>query len=111
MMASLLNTAGQDTESWEYLSTVIDRKPRDAKSYHQVGAWFQGIGDIAQSIRFLEQAPQWDTADPQWIFHYGKALKSAGRKSEANVQFKKIVDGKWAPGLQSWVNQARSEVQ
>ncbi len=111
MMASLLNTAGQDTESWEYLSTVIDRKPRDAKSYHQVGAWFQGIGDIAKSIRFFEQAPQWDTADPQWIFHYGKALKSAGRKSEANVQFKKIVDGKWAPGLQSWVNQARSEVQ
>ena len=111
MMASLLKSAKRDNESWEYLSTVIDRKPKDAASYFQVGSWFKGIGENKQALQFFGQAPQWDTANPQWIYYYGDTLKSLGRKKEANAQFKKIIDGKWAPGLQNWVNQAKNAVQ
>lgn len=109
-MATLLKTAGRETEAWEYLSSLIDQKPRDAATYTQVGNWYRQTGDLAQGVRWLGEAPQWDTANPQWIFNYASALKELGRKSEAKVQFNKIINGKWAPGLQQWADKARNEL-
>lgn len=110
-MASLQHLAGKKELAWEYLSSVIDWKPKDAVSYSTVGQWFQRHGQKAVAVKWFGEAPQWDTANPQWIFQYGKALKDAGRRTEANVQFNKVVNGKWAPGLQRWIDQARAEIQ
>lgn len=110
-MATLLNQAGRTDQSWEFLSSVIDKRPRDANSYYIVGEWFRQQGDKAATAKWLGEAPQWDTANPQWIYHYGKALKELGRNREANVQFNKVIGGKWAPGLQTWIDQAKAEIQ
>jgi tetratricopeptide (TPR) repeat protein len=109
-MATFLRMAGRDEEAWEFLSSVIDQKPNDANSYFQVGQWYRGQHDLARAVRWMGEAPQWDTANPEWLFHYGSVLKELGRKSEANVQFKKIINGKWANGLQNWVDRARNEL-
>ncbi len=106
-MADLLMKAGHKEQAWEYLSTAIDQKPKDAATYSLVGQWYRDQGDLAKSVRWLREAPQWDTANPQWIFEYASALKEMGRKSEAKIQFKKIINGKWAPGLQRWIRQAK----
>jgi len=106
-MANLLMKAGREEDAWEYLSTSIDQKPKDALTYSQIGQWYRSQGNLAAATRWLGEAPQWDTANPQWIFEYGSALKEMGRKSEAKVQFKRIIDGKWAPGLQAWIDRAK----
>lgn len=109
-MATFLKLAGRDEEAWEFLSSVIDQKPKDANSYFQVGQWYRQQHDLARAVRWMGEAPQWDTANPEWLFHYGSVLKELGRKSEANVQFKKIINGKWATGLENWVDRARNEL-
>ena len=107
-MANLQMKAGREEKAWEYLSTAIDQKPKDATTYSLVGQWYHAHGELAKSVRWLGEAPQWDTANPQWIFEYASGLKKMGRKSEAEVQFKKIINGKWAPGLQQWVDRAKA---
>ncbi len=109
-MATLLKLAGREEEAWEFLSSIIDQRPRDSVSYFQVGQWYRQQRDLGQAVRWLGEAPQWDTANPQWLFHYGSVLKELGRKTEADVQFNKIINGNWAPGLQNWVDQARNEL-
>ena len=106
-MANLQMKAGRKEQAWEYLSTAIDQRPKDATTYSLVGQWYHAQGDLAKSVRWLGEAPQWDTANPQWIFEYASGLKEMGRKSEAKVQFKKIINGKWAPGLQQWAERAK----
>ena len=110
-MASLMKTLGHNDDAWTYLSSMIDEKPKDAQTYTMVGAWYQGQRDQENAIRWMKQAPQWDTANPRWIFQYGQMLKAFGKKKEANVQFKKVINGTWAPGLQNWVSQAQGQLE
>jgi hypothetical protein len=109
-MATMLKNAGREKAAWKYLSTTIDRKPRDASSYYQLGVWYTNNGANETALDWYAQAPQWDTANPQWIYHYGMALKNAGKTAEANAQFQKVVDGQWAPGLQGWINNAQQQM-
>ena len=109
-MATLLKKAGRDELAWEYLSTSIDKRPRDASTYQMLGSWYQQRGDMETASKWYEQAPQWDTANPQWILIYATSLKELGKKKEAKIELKKIVDGKWAPGLENYVKQAQDQL-
>ena len=95
---------------WEYLSTLIDRNPRDSQPYIEVGSWFQRNGNLESAIRWLKEAPQWNTANPVPLMTYARALKQAGNLKEAKRQFQKVVDGKWAPGLLQYRAQAINEL-
>ena len=106
-MATLLKKAGRDEQAWEYLSTSIDKRPRDAATYQTLGSWYQQQGDMETASSWYKQAPQWDTANPQWIMTYANSLKELGKKKEAKIQYQKIINGKWAPGLQRSVEQAK----
>ena len=109
-MANLLQKAGRDQEAWEYVSTVLDKRPRDAATYGTLGNWYQQQGDFKAASRWYEQAPQWDTANPQWIMTYARSLKKLGKDKEARTQYQKVIDGTWAPGLQQYVQQATQEL-
>ena len=109
-MADLLEQANRKEQAWEYLSTVLDKRPRDAVTYNTLGNWYQQQGDLKAASRWYKQAPQWDTANPQWIMIYAKSLKELGRKKEAREQYQKVIDGKWAPGLQWQVGRAKAEM-
>ena len=106
-MATLLKKAGRDEQAWEYLSTSIDKRPRDAATYQTLGFWYQQQGDMETASSWYKQAPQWDTANPRWIMTYANSLKELGKKKEAKIQYQKVIDGKWAPGLQRSVEQAK----
>ena len=106
MMAKLLKKAGRDEQAWEYLSTTIDKRPRDASTYHGVGSWYQQQGDLETASKWYQQAPQWDTANPRWIMAYAQSLKGLGKNKQAKAEYQKVIDGKWAPGLQRSVEQA-----
>ena len=96
---------------WESCgSTSIDKRPRDASTYQMLGSWYQQRGDMETASKWYEQAPQWDTANPQWILIYATSLKELGKKKEAKIELKKIVDGKWAPGLENYVKQAQDQL-
>ena len=109
-MATLLKKAGRDEQAWEYLSTSIDKRPRDASTYQSLGIWYRQHGDLETASNWYKQAPQWDTANPQWIMTYANSLKELGKKKEAKLEYQKIIDGKWAPGLQHFIRLAKKEL-
>ncbi len=106
-MATLQSTVGNEDRAWLFLSTVIDRRPRDAQSYYTVGQWYRGRGELDETEQWLAQAYQWDTANPRWLFERGQVLDELGRNEEADDTYRKVTNGKWAPGLQGFVKQAQ----
>lgn len=110
-MASLLNSAGKsDAEIWQYLSTLIDLKPRDAQTFVTVGNWYQQNKALEEGEKWIAQAYQWDTANPRWLWEHGLILKRMGKKELAAEKFQQIVNGKWAPGLQGYIKSAQKEL-
>jgi tetratricopeptide (TPR) repeat protein len=110
-LATLQLTAGRKGDAWRSLSSIIDRKPKEALSYFNVGQWYRGRNEKAEAAKWYAEAAKWDTANPRWLFERAKVLKEMGNRREANVAFQKIIDGKWAPGLQGWVNRAKRELK
>ncbi len=110
-MASLQITAGHEDEAWLYLSTAIDQRPKDAISYYTVGQWYHGRKQLGETEKWYGRAYEWDTANPRWLLERAQVLMQIDRKPEAREVYQKIVDGKWAPGLQNYVQQARQALQ
>ena len=48
---------------------------------------------------------------PRWLFERGRVLKDMGRRADAQRLFRQVVEGKWAPGLQNYADQAKKELE
>ena len=110
-MATLQMTANRPARAWLYLSTIIDKKPRDASSCNAMSQWYNGRGELDEAQQWLARAAEWETSNPQWLFQRGQVLDKMGRNQEARDAYQKVINGKWAPGLQRWVNQAKKAIQ
>ena len=106
-MATLQAAAGEDEDAWLYLSSAIDLRPKDAESYSLVSSWHHGRGELREAERWLAKAQQWDTANPRWLVERAKVLKELNRGQEARRVLQQVIQGKWAPGLQGYVQQAK----
>lgn len=110
-MATLQMTAGRNDDAWLYLSTIIDQRPRDANSFYNVSQWYRGRNKLDEAQQWLARAYDWDTANPRWLLEQAKLLDQLGRNTEARKLYQQIIDGRWAPGLQGYVNQAKSALK
>ncbi|MDP6504391.1 MAG: hypothetical protein QF886_12285, partial [Planctomycetota bacterium] len=110
-MATLQKTAGRAEESWLYLSSIIDAKPKDAKSHYQVGQWYEGQKELEKAEKRYAEAVRWDTAHPQWLIHQARVLTKMDRRGAARAIYQKIIRGKWAPALEWYVRQAKQELK
>ncbi|MFP4058226.1 MAG: VIT domain-containing protein [Candidatus Brocadiia bacterium] len=110
-MASLLADAGRTAEAWLYLSTLIDRKPRDAETYYHLAQWCRGRKRLDQAQQWLARAYEWDTANPRWLLERAKVLREMGRQDDADRLFQRIIDGQWAPGLEGYKQRAQKEME
>lgn len=106
-MATLQRICGRGDRAWHYLSSLIDRRPRDAMSYDCVARWYREHGERDDAQRWYVRAYECDTANPQWLFQRAQLLKQLGRIDEAHKLYDEIIGGEWAPGLQWWVQKAR----
>ena len=110
-MATLQMTAGNESDAWLYLSTIIDQRPRDAGSHYSLSQWYRGRNNLDEAEDRLAQAYQWDTANPRWLWERGQLLQQMDRHAEARQLFQQIVDGEWANGLQGYVEQAKAALR
>ena len=101
-MASSLVDDGDGQGAWECLSTIIDRKPRDAASYGAVARWHLARDQPDQAQQFYAKAHTFDTATPDWKIARLRVLcnMGPGRRAEAKALYKELVQTKWAPGLE-----------
>jgi Tfp pilus assembly protein PilF len=110
-MANLQMLAGRRGAAWLYLSSAIDEKPRDAETYRRLSGWFLVRGEREAAQGWLARAYECDTANPQWLFERAQVLDQMGRRGEAEKLYREIVGGKWAQGLQGYVERARAELR
>jgi len=110
-MATLQIAAGRKDGAWLYLSSIIDAKPKDAESYHAVGQWHLGRQERDEAQQWYARAFEWDTANPRWLFERAGVLDQMARKDDARKLYERILGGKWAPGHQGYVNQAKEKMK
>jgi hypothetical protein len=110
-MATAQMAAGRHEAAWLYLSTLIDQQPKDAASYASVAQWHAGRNDLDQAQQFYAKAYPWDEANPQWLIERAQLLDRLGRKAEARQLYRQVLDGKWPPGRQGYVEQAKKALQ
>ena len=110
-MATMLEDAGRSDDAWMYLSTVIDQKPKDANSYFQVGQWYLTRSNPDKAQEYYATAFTWDTANPRWLVERANVLKQMKRHDDSRRLYQQVLEGKWAPGLQGYVNQAKEALK
>ena len=110
-MATLEAMAGHNDGAWLYLSSIIDQRPKDAQTYHIVGQWYLGRSDPEQAQHWYARAAECDTANPQWLLQRAQVLDQMGRRDDARGLYQQIIQGKWAPGLQGYVDQAKKRLE
>jgi tetratricopeptide (TPR) repeat protein len=110
-MATLQRAAGREDRAWLYLSTLIDQRPKDAGSYASVAQWYAGRNELTQAEQFYARAHPWDLANPQWLVQRAELLDRLDRKAEARQLYQQVVDGKWPPGRQGYVEQAKKALK
>ncbi len=110
-MATLQRAAGREAQAWLYLSTLIDERPKDAASYAGVAQWYAGRNELTQAEQFYAKAYPWDEANPQWLVERAQLLDRLDRKADARQLYQQVVDGKWPPGRQGYVEQAKKALQ
>lgn len=94
---------GDDTERWRWLSTILDRHPKDAMAFGAVADWFSSHEMLDQADSYLAKAHSFDSAHPQWMKKRIEVLYRAGKWQEADALFQELRKTKWADQLQRQV--------
>jgi tetratricopeptide (TPR) repeat protein len=110
-MATLQRRAGREDRAWLYLSTLIDQRPKDAASHSSLAQWYMAHNELNRAEQFYASAHTWDLANPQWLFERAQLLDRLDRKAEARELYQTIIDGKWPPGRQGYVEQAKKALK
>ena len=111
-MATLRRRAGRgDDEQWLYLSSIIDRRPNEAGSHHQVAEWLVMDLELGRALPHYERAFAVDSANPEWLYRHGELLEKLDRKKEARAMYERIVLGEWASGFDGWVGKAEDSLR
>jgi len=92
--------AGQMEKSWQWLSSLLDRNPKNAEISAKVAGALRLQGKLAESVEMYAAAHSYDSADPKWLIAQTRALYDTGNFEDADELFSKLRATKWAPQLQ-----------
>jgi len=110
-LAALYRSAGDETEAWRVVSTIIDRKPKDGASYYHVGQWYHGGGNRDVAQQWYGKAYQVEPTNGDWIWHRAELLRNMGRTDQARKLYQEIATKKWQPRFQHYNNRAKQRLK
>ena len=102
-LASHHASAGDEANSWLWLSSIIDSHPKDAGSRGAIGDWFQQREKPQRADQMYAEAHGYDSAHPQWLVKRLKVLYGAGEFEKADAVFRQLRETRWAPQLKRMV--------
>jgi tetratricopeptide (TPR) repeat protein len=110
-LAALYRSAGDETEAWRVVSTIIDRKPKDGASYYHVGQWYRGGGNSDVAQQWYGKAYQVEPTNGDWIWHRAELLRNMGQTDQARKLYQEIATKKWQPRFQHYNNRAKKRLK
>jgi tetratricopeptide (TPR) repeat protein len=102
-LASHFHKLGQETERWRWLSTIIDRNPKNAEASGAIGGWYENEALLMKADEMYAEAHSCDSAHPQWLVRRASTLYRAGRYEEADAICRELRKTTWAHQLKSQV--------
>ncbi|MBK9031479.1 MAG: FecR domain-containing protein [Myxococcales bacterium] len=109
-LAELLLAVGQDDEAWRYLSSPIDRAPREGTSFQGAAEVLERAGKLDQARGLWRRAFAIDATNPTWLQRQAMTELAQGDKAAARVTVQKILDRTWHvrwDGVRWWAQDAR----
>lgn len=98
-IASYYHEKENETERWRWLSTILDRHPKNAVAFGAVADWFSEHEMLDQADSFFAKAHSFDSAHPQWMKKRINVLYRAGKWNEADALYKELRKTDWADQL------------
>ena len=83
LQAKALRELGLLNDAETMLVEVVDRHPRLAVAYGELGVLYLDKKDIDKAIAALQSAVRWDKDNPKYLNNLGFALMAAGQPEEA----------------------------
>ncbi|MEZ4404121.1 MAG: VIT domain-containing protein [Kofleriaceae bacterium] len=109
-LAEVLLAAGRDDEAWRYLSSPIDRAPREGASFQSAAEVLERTGHLAQALGLWRRAFAIDATNPTWLQRQAMTELALGRHDDAKATVQKILDRRWHvrwDGVRWWAQDAR----
>lgn len=110
LLAELLLAAGQDDEAWRYLSSPIDRAPREGASFEGAAEVLERAGKLEQALGLWRRAFAIDATNPTWLQRQAATELALGHKDAARATVQKILDRRWHvrwDGVRWWAENAK----
>jgi tetratricopeptide (TPR) repeat protein len=90
-----LLAVGNDEEAWRYLSSPIDRAPREGTSFEGAAEVLERAGKLEQALGLWRRAFAIDATNPTWLQRQAATELALGHKDAARATVQKILDRRW----------------
>ncbi|HEY4243898.1 MAG TPA: VIT domain-containing protein [Kofleriaceae bacterium] len=105
-LGDLFTAAGDRTEAWRQLSTVIERDPMSGAGYATVADSLERQGRVSDALDFWQQSIVIDQTNPTPRLRKAQALIALGRTAEGDALLDEIASRHWHDMWSSVVYQA-----
>ena len=109
-LAELLLAVGNDEEAWRYLSSPIDRAPREGTSFQGAAEVLERAGKLEPARGLWRRAFAIDATNPTWLQRQAMTELAMGQKDAARATVQKILDRRWHvrwDGVTWWAQNAK----
>ena len=94
-LGELLLAVGQDDEAWRYLSSPIDRAPREGASFQGAAEVLERQGKLDRALGLWRRAFAIDATNPTWLQRQAMVELAMNRKDAAKATVRRILDRSW----------------
>jgi len=94
-LGHLLLAAGETTEAWRQLSTVIEREPMSGDGYQIVAEAFEQQGRVEDALAYWQQAIVLDQTNPTPRLRKAQALIALGRTADGDALLREVASRRW----------------
>ncbi len=108
-LGELLLAVGQDDEAWRYLSSPIDRAPREGTAFQGAAEVLERQGKLDRALGLWRRAFAVDATNPTWLQRQAMVELAQGRRDAAKATMRRVVDRSWHvrwDGVKWWAQDA-----
>jgi Flp pilus assembly protein TadD len=88
---SLIDRGERLKEAMAMVEKAVASNPRSGAMIDSLGWAYYRLGDYKKAVEKLEQAVEFDAGDPDINNHLGDAYWKAGRRDEAQFQWRRVL--------------------
>jgi Tfp pilus assembly protein PilF len=108
--ARILQPLGERELVWDYLTTPVGLRPREAGPWVDLAQTLRRQGDLDLADRAFSAAFAAEPTNAQLLWDRAQNLRQAGKTVEAHKLYRRVAEGKWQPRF-TWIQaQARRQV-